>query len=323
MNDNAIVVEGLKKNFGELEALKGIDFEVPKGTIFGLLGPNGAGKTTAVRILSTILRPDGGRASVMGFDVVKQPDDVRYRIGLAGQNAAVDASLTGRENLVLIGRLAQLPKRVIAPRADELLVRFFLTEAANRPLRTYSGGMRRRLDVAAALVARPPVLFLDEPTTGLDIQSRAELWEVIRELVLEGSTVMLTTQYLEEADRLADRIAVVDNGLVVANDTAAALKARLGNTPIEIEMEDEETAVRAHALLEDLFDNHTERHAATVLVLSDKGPTALVELLHALEQHSLKPSNLAVREPTLDEAFLALTGNTPEGAPGSHVGGGA
>jgi len=321
MSDNAIVVEGLKKNFGELQALKGIDFEVPARTIFGLLGPNGAGKTTAVRILSTILRPDGGRAEVMGFDVVQQPDDVRYRIGLAGQSAAVDASLTGRENLLLIGRLAQLPKRVIAPRADELLERFFLTDAANRPLRTYSGGMRRRLDVAAALVARPPVLFLDEPTTGLDIQSRAELWEVIRELVLEGSTVMLTTQYLEEADRLADRIAVVDNGLVVANDTAAALKSRLGSTTIEIEMEDEETAARTRALLEDLFDNHTEIDGRTVLVLSNKGPTALVELLHALDQNSLTPTNLAVREPTLDDAFLALTGDAPEGAPNSHVGG--
>lgn len=321
MNDIAIRVEGLKKNFGELQALKGIDFEVPARTIFGLLGPNGAGKTTAVRILATILRPDGGRAEVMGFDVVEQSDDVRYRIGLAGQSAAVDANLTGRENLVLIGRLAQLPARVIAPRADELLERFFLTDAANRPLRTYSGGMRRRLDVAAALVARPPVLFLDEPTTGLDIQSRAELWEVIRELVREGSTVMLTTQYLEEADRLADRIAVVDNGLVVANDTAANLKSRLGNTTIEIEMDDEDTAIRTHKLLEEKFDNHTERDAATVLVLSDSGPTALVELLHVLDQNGLKPANLRVREPSLDDAFLALTGAAPEGAPDSHVGG--
>ena len=322
MNDTAILVEGLKKNFGELQALKGIDFEVPVRSIFGLLGPNGAGKTTAVRILATILRPDGGRASVMGYDVVKQADEVRYRIGLAGQSAAVDANLTGRENLILIGRLSQLPNRVIAPRADELLERFFLTDAAIRPLRTYSGGMRRRLDVAAALVARPPVLFLDEPTTGLDIQSRAELWEVIRELVLEGSTVLLTTQYLEEADRLADRIAVVDEGLVVANDTAAALKGRLGNTTIELEMEDEETAARTLALLEDLFDNHTELHEKKVLLLSDKGPTALVEILRALDQNSLKPANLVVREPSLDEAFLALTGSAPEGAPDSHVGGG-
>lgn len=325
MSDAAILVEGLKKNYGELEALKGIDFEVPPRTIFGLLGPNGAGKTTAVRILSTILRPDGGRAEVMGHDVVTDSDAVRYRIGLAGQSAAVDANLTGRENLVLIGRLAQLPRRVIAPRADELLERFFLSDAANRPLRTYSGGMRRRLDVAAALVQRPPVLFLDEPTTGLDIQSRAQLWEVIHELVDEGSTVLLTTQYLEEADRLADRIAVVDNGLVVANDTASALKSRLGNTTIELEMRSEEESARAQELLERLIKDHIERDGTTVRVLSEEGAGALVAILHALDENSLITENLTVREPTLDDVFLALTGEKPEGsgsqesAAGGHV----
>ncbi|MHB8895840.1 MAG: ATP-binding cassette domain-containing protein [Candidatus Geothermincolia bacterium] len=311
MADHAVLVEGLRKSYGDLEALKGIDFEVPERTVFGLLGPNGAGKTTAVRILSTILRPDAGRAEVMGFDVVRQAEAVRYRIGLAGQNAAVDPNLTGRENLILIGRLAQLPRRVIGPRSDELLERFFLTDAANRPLRTYSGGMRRRLDVAAALVQRPPVLFLDEPTTGLDIQSRAELWEVINELVREGSTVLLTTQYLEEADRLADRIAVVDNGMVVANDTATALKSKLGSTTIEMEMGDEDEAIRAATLLDRVFDDHIERDGATVRVISDHGPGALVALLRVLDEQSLTIENLSVHEPTLDDVFLALTGERP------------
>ena len=323
MSEPAILVEGLQKSYGSVQALRGIDLAVPGGTILGLLGPNGAGKTTAVRILATLLNPDGGRASVAGHDVVREADEVRAIIGLTGQYAAVDENLTGRENLELVGRLLHVGRMTARVRADELLEEFDLSDAARRPVRTYSGGMRRRLDLAASLVGHPAVLYLDEPTTGLAPRSRVTLWEIIARLVAAGTTILLTTQYLEEADRLADRIAVVDNGLVVANDTAAALKARLGNTTIEIEMEDEETAVRAHALLEDLFDNHTERHAATVLVLSDKGPTALVELLRALEQHSLKPSNLAVREPTLDEAFLALTGNKPEGAPVSDVGGGA
>src|SRR2546425_11316986 len=212
MRETAILVEGLVKRFGEVVALDGVDFQVRTGTVFGLLGPNGAGKTTAVRILSTILLPDGGRAEVLGHDVVRDPDAVRYRIGLAGQYAAVDPNLTGRENLILTGRLAQLSSREARQRADELLQRFDLAGAADRPVRTYSGGMRRRLDVAAALVHRPPVVFLDEPTTGLDLPSRNELWKMIRELVASGSTVLLTTQYLEEADRLADRIAVVDGG---------------------------------------------------------------------------------------------------------------
>jgi ABC-2 type transport system ATP-binding protein len=308
MSDAAIFVEGLWKRYGSVEALKGIDFEVPAGTIFGLLGPNGAGKTTAVRILSTILHPDGGRAEVMGHDVVGDPAGVRFRIGLAGQNAAVDPNLTGRENLQLVGSLAQVPRRMIGPRADELLERFGLSDAASRPLRTYSGGMLRRLDVAAALVQRPPVLFLDEPTTGLDIQSRRELWEVIRELVVEGSTVLLTTQYLEEADRLADRIAVVDDGRVVANDTAAALTDHLGSTTSEIGMGNEDAAVRAQTLLARIFSDHTERDGPTVRLTSNQGPLVLVEVLRSLAGDDLAPESLSVREPTLDEVFLVLTG---------------
>src|SRR6266705_4617640 len=265
----AIFVEGLTKRFGSLQALGGIDFEVSRGTVFGLLGPNGAGKTTAIRILTTILHPDGGRAEVLGHDVVKDPEGVRYRIGLAGQYAAVDPNLTGRENLRLIGRLAQLASRQIAPRADELLRRFGLADAADRTVRTYSGGMRRRLDVAAALVQRPPVLFLDEPTTGLDIQGRGELWEMIRELVADGTTVLLTTQYLEEADRLAGRIAVIDKGRVIANDTPAGLKAQLGSTVIEIGMSSEAAATRARELLSRTFGDHAEREGASVRLTAD------------------------------------------------------
>ncbi|MBN2026047.1 MAG: ATP-binding cassette domain-containing protein [Actinobacteria bacterium] len=308
MNDKAISVQGLSKAYGEVQALKGVDFDVAAGTVFGLLGPNGAGKTTIVRIISTVLKPDGGRAEVMGHDVVRDAAEVRYRIGLAGQYAAVDPQLTGRENLRLIGRLAQMPRKMAVARADELLERFGLSDAASRPLRTYSGGMRRRLDVAAALVQKPPVLLMDEPTTGLDIQSRSELWEVTRELVAEGSTVLLTTQYLEEADQLADRIAVVDRGTVVANDTAAALKARLGSTTIELGMENEDLALSAERALADLFADHTEREGDKVRITSSQGPMALIDVLRSLEGQGLAPVGMSVREPTLDDAFLELTG---------------
>src|SRR5918912_3109248 len=245
----AIRVEALSKCFGRVQALDRIDLEVPAATIFGLLGPNGAGKTTTIRVLSTILLPDGGRAEVLGHDVVREPKAVRERIGLAGQYAAVDGNLTGRENLRLIGRLVHLPRRTIAEHAAELLERFELTDAADRPVRTYSGGMRRRIDLAAALMNRPPVLFLDEPTTGLDPYSRNEVWRMVEELVADGTTVVLTTQYLEEADRLASRVAVVDEGHVIANDTPARLKARLGSTVIEIGLADASTAQRAHDVL--------------------------------------------------------------------------
>lgn len=315
MSRPAIVVEDLKKSYGSVEALKGIGFEVPEGTIFGLLGPNGAGKTTAVRILSTILRADSGRAEVLGYDVHRQGGKVRHLIGLAGQNAAVDPNLTGRENLRLIGKLAQLPKSAIKPRADELLERFALQEAGDRTIRTYSGGMRRRLDVAAALVARPPVIFLDEPTTGLDIQSRTELWAVIRELVAEGSTVLLTTQYLEEADQLADRIAVVHGGLVVANDTASALKARLGTTVVEITLASEEQAAQAQSLLARLVVDHPELEGSRVRLSTGEAPRVLTQVLRSLDANGMEAVGVSVRDPSLDDVFLTLTGHTAEEQP--------
>jgi ABC-2 type transport system ATP-binding protein len=313
MSGTAILVEGLAKRFGDVVALDGIDFQVPAGSVFGLLGPNGAGKTTAIRILTTILRPDGGRAEVLGLDVVSQADEVRYRIGLAGQYAAVDPNLTGRENLRLTGRLAQLPAADAQARAAELLGRFGLTDAADRPARTYSGGMRRRLDVAAALVQRPQVVFLDEPTTGLDIYSRNALWEMIRELVAYGTTVLLTTQYLEEADRLAQRIAVVDGGRVIANDTPAALKAQLGSTVIELGMGGAACALQAGDLLAERLRARPERDGPTVRLTSGDGSRLLIDVLRLLDDHQLAPVTLAVREPSMDDVFLAITGHRAEG----------
>ncbi|XNL31061.1 ATP-binding cassette domain-containing protein [Longispora sp. K20-0274] len=318
MNESAEVairVSGLAKRFGSVVALDGIDFEVAAGTIFALLGPNGAGKTTAIRILATILRPDGGHAEVLGHDVVRDPRSVRFHIGLAGQNAAVDPNLTGRENLRLIGRLAQLSGTVAAARADELLTVFDLEGAADRTVKTYSGGMRRRLDVAAALVQRPPVLFLDEPTTGLDIQSRTDLWRVIRELVADGATILLTTQYLEEADRLADRIAVVDVGRVIANDTPAALKSRMGATVVEVALASAEAAGRARDRIAAAGLDHAELDGTTLRVTSDGAPTVIMEVLRILDGDGIRPTGLTVREPSLDDVFLSLTGRhaVPDG----------
>jgi len=314
MGDNAIVVQGLVKRFGTVAALDGVDLEVERGTVFGLLGPNGAGKTTAVRVLATIIRPDAGRAEVLGLDVVKQADAVRRRIGLAGQYAAVDANLTGHENLRMIGILAQLPRPDIMPRADELLRRFRLDDAADRSLRTYSGGMRRRLDIAASLMQRPPVLFLDEPTTGLDLNSRNELWEMIRELVQDGTTVLLTTQYLEEADRLASRIAVVDGGKVIANDTPERLKSDLGSTVVEMGVKGEGNAERAVTLLSGRYEGHVEREADTVRITSNEGAHVLIDVLRVLDTEGLSPDTLAVREPSMDDVFLSLTGHRAEPA---------
>ncbi len=313
VSEAAIFVEGLVKRFGAVRALEGVSFEVRAGTIFGLLGPNGAGKTTAVRVLATILRPDAGRAFVLGHDVVRDADAVRRRIGLAGQNAAVDPNLTGRENLRMIGLLSQLPGPRIMPRASELLERFGLSTAADRPLRTYSGGMRRRLDIAASLMAQPPVLLLDEPTTGLDLTSRNQLWEMIRELVSEGTTVLLTTQYLEEADRLASRVAVVDEGRVIANDTPGQLKGQLGDTVIEMEVRGDGRATRAFELLEQQLGGRIEREENRLRITSDRGAAVLIAALRALGDDGLEPDTLTVREPSLDDVFLALTGRHAEG----------
>lgn len=308
---HAIVVDGLIKRFGGLTALAGVSFEVASATVFGVLGPNGAGKTTAIRVLTTLLRPDGGRASILGHDVVNDAGAVRRLIGLAGQSAAVDVNLTGRENLRLIGRLSQMRRAAFRRRADELLERFGLTDAATRRVREYSGGMRRRLDVAAALVASPPVVFLDEPTTGLDLQSRNGLWDLIREVVGTGTTVVLSTQYLEEADRLADRIAIIDQGRLIANDTPAALKTRLGNTVIEIGLIDEPAASKAERLLLEFGQSDVERNEDTLRLTARDGSRVLIDSLHRLDDVDLRPTALQVRPPSLDDAFLQLTGRHP------------
>ena len=313
--DNAIIVEHLEKRFGSVVALDGVDFSVPTGSVLGLLGPNGAGKTTAVRILTTILKRSGGRAEVLGIDVGANPQAVRERIGLAGQYAAVDENLTGHENLWLVGKLSHLDPKTLRARNEELLERFDLTDAAARPVRTYSGGMRRRLDLAAALVHRPEVLFLDEPTTGLDPQGRTDLWRVIEELVAEGATVLLTTQYLEEADRLADNIVVIDHGGVIAEGTATQLKARLGATFVEVGFCDAATALRGRGVLAALGESAVEADGQTVELKSTDGARVAIDVVRALDRESLEPVSLALREPTLDDVFLSLTGHAAEEPP--------
>ena len=307
--DAVIWAEGLTKWFGSVTALDGINLEVRGGCVLALLGPNGAGKTTTVRILSTVLRPDSGRATVLGFDVAAEAAAVRAVIGLAGQYAAVDENLTGRENLRLAGQLSHQPPSVIPARASDLLERFALTGAANRPVRGYSGGMRRRLDLAAALVHRPPVLYLDEPTTGLDPAGRSELWAVVDELVTHGTTVLLTTQYLEEADRHADQIVIVDGGKVIAEGTAAELKAKLGRTIVEVRWPDPARARRAVRVLGRIGPTGLRDDELTAAVtVADRGP-AVLDVTRALDAAGLVPDALVIREPTLDDAFLQLTGH--------------
>jgi ABC-2 type transport system ATP-binding protein len=305
----AIEAQNLEKTFGgTVRALDGVSFAVEEGTVFGLLGPNGAGKTTAVRILTTIVRPDAGTGRVLGHDVVTEAGRVRSLIGLAGQYAAVDENLTGRENIFMVGRLNHLPRDVCARRATELLERFGLSDAGDRTLKTYSGGMRRRLDLAAALVARPTVLFLDEPTTGLDLRSRNDLWEMIEGLVGGGTTVLLTTQYLEEADRLAQRIAVVDHGRVIAEGTPVQLKADLGATFLDIGLPDQATAASAAQVLAMVGTKAPTVDGTSIELPVGDGPSAAMEALRILDAHALAPTTFVLREPSLDDVFLALTG---------------
>jgi ABC-2 type transport system ATP-binding protein len=311
----AIVAAELVKNFGkDVRALDGVSLEVQAGTVLGLLGPNGAGKTTAVNVLTTLLRPDSGHAEVLGIDVLRYPDAVRRSIGLAGQFAAVDENLTGAENLRLVGRLNHMPTAAARARATELLERFDLADAANRLAKTYSGGMRRRLDLAAALVSRPPVLFLDEPTTGLDPRSRIALWKVIEELVQDGTTLLLTTQYLEEADRLADRISVVDHGRVIAEGTSRELKARLGGAMVEVHMADPEEGRRAAAALIRAGSGDPTVEDEIVRVPARDGTATLTEVVRCLDANALVARSLQLREPSLDDVFLALTGHVAEQA---------
>ncbi len=319
--DAVIRARGLVKRYGDVTALDGLDLDVPRGTVLGLLGPNGAGKTTAVRIVTTLLRPDAGTAEVEGIDVLADPDGVRKRIGLSGQYAAVDEVLSGFENLDMIGRLYRLGREPARARARELLERFSLTEAADRPVKGYSGGMRRRLDLAGALVAAPSVLVLDEPTTGLDPRSRSDMWTVIRELVATGTTLLLTTQYLEEADKLADEILVIDHGRAIAQGTADQLKRQVGGERLELivahadQLEAARSAVTAIAAGDIVVDADDR----SVLVPVDGGPDALRHVLTALEGTDVEILDIGLRRPTLDDVFLTLTGHAAEDHRAGHA----
>jgi len=314
-SDAAIWVEGLKKSFGDVHALRGIDLAVPRGTVLGVLGPNGAGKTTAVRILTTLLQPDGGRALVEGRDVVREAPAVRRLIGLSGQSAAIQEELTGRENLEIIGRLYHLSKPRARTRAVELLERFDLMDAANRTAKTYSGGMQRRLDLAASLVGDPQVLFLDEPTTGLDPRSRLGMWDIIRSLVSSGTTLLLTTQYLDEADELADQIAVIDHGLVIAAGTAEELKSKVGGDVLEFTVPDRSRisdAVAAVARVGEA-EPHADKETGVVNVgVGGRGSDALIDAVRSLDAAGVRTHGLALRRPSLDDVFLELTGHAAE-----------
>jgi ABC-2 type transport system ATP-binding protein len=312
-NKSAVVAEGLGKRYDELWALRDVDLEVPAGSILGLLGHNGAGKTTAIRILTTLALPTEGRASVAGFDVVEQPGDVRAQIGVAAQAATVDGLLTARANLEMIGRLYHLPRDVVRRRADELLERLSLTDAADRLVRTFSGGMRRRLDLAASLVATPPVLFLDEPTTGLDPQSRNDLWELLRELVRDGTTLVLTTQYLEEADRLADNIVLLDHGRVAATGSPSELKTRIGGERIAVTVASANALESASSALAPFADGKPSLDGESRQIVTAVHPgTRLMDVVRALDAAGVDAVDVHRRDATLDDVFLTLTnGNSP------------